>query len=106
LSDTQAFVASDRHLFVFTVVLPLLFHIFCRNNHVVRNNTKPYIFKECYATSHEMIPVIYCDMTPESGKCAVREAQQRHLLLDNGKVNIVPAEANEYMDYRGNGYAD
>jgi hypothetical protein len=83
LPDTQAFVATDWHLFVFTVVLPLLFHIFCRNNHVVRNNTKPYIFMECYATSYETIPIIYCDMMPESGNCTVREERQRHLLLDN-----------------------
>jgi hypothetical protein len=26
---------------------------------------------------------LYCDMTPESRKCAVREVQQRRPLLDN-----------------------
>lgn len=26
----------------------------------------------------------YCDMTPEGLKCAVREAQQKRPLLDNG----------------------
>jgi hypothetical protein len=29
---------------------------------------------------------IYCDVQPESWKCAVRKAQQRRLLLDNGSI--------------------
>jgi hypothetical protein len=45
-------------------------------------------------------------MTPESRKCAVRDAQQILLLLDKGQVNIVPTTMNEYMDYCGNRYAD
>jgi hypothetical protein len=34
------------------------------------------------------------DMTPERRKCAVREAQQRRLLLDNGYLKHVSAAAN------------
>jgi hypothetical protein len=45
-------------------------------------------------------------MTPESRKYAVREAQHRRLLLDNGCVNIVPAATNKYMNYSGNRYTD
>jgi hypothetical protein len=44
----------------------------------------------------EEIILSYCDMTPESRKCAVREAQQSSPLLDIGCGNIFPAATNEY----------
>jgi hypothetical protein len=35
---------------------------------------------------------MYCDMTPESQKCAVRETPQRRPLLDNGSLGTLPQQ--------------
>jgi hypothetical protein len=34
----------------------------------------------------------YCDMTPERRKCAIREAPQRRLLLDNASLGTFPQQ--------------
>jgi hypothetical protein len=41
---------------------------------------------------------IYCDMTPECQKCAVREALQRCPLLDNGSLTHVSAAMDRLVE--------
>jgi hypothetical protein len=57
----------------------------------------------CFLQSlHNNFGILSFNAGLNEGKCAVREAQQRRFLVDNGYVNIVSAATN----YRGKGYAE
>jgi hypothetical protein len=53
------------------------------NTHTKRGGTQYKIQSSVRPTTSVLSISWYCDMTPERQKCAVREAPQRHPLLDN-----------------------
>jgi hypothetical protein len=45
-----------------------------------------------YVYMYECTVCMYCDMTPEHWKCAVRKAPHRRPLLDNGSLGTFPEQ--------------